>query len=1461
MGFNIPMLKAASLGVCLLLTLEAGQLTAAGLQCLAAAPPPRSELCEPPKPSDYPVQAGPSTCQARFVALALGVSKPKLFPNESADELARLEKSIRSEIEAQARLSKHYCPKNPLLLCPSHADWRQAVRIATSAQFEFVEHSVQSKAELLSRLAELTAWTIPSVPFTVSSIPATRVVGVSVLEIDGQVYPEGHVVAVLGVDLISQKLLVANSWQKADNLPLFQGYVGAVSNITFKHLLIYEIRESGSGLGNASEHSKNRKRSRGATGPPPWTSSEVLQRYNAESKVPKALSRLEDYKTAAAYALSIANAARSPSGTWPAAEEFRIQAKAVAGIDSEAEIAKLLEGALAQAKRSLAFSENVEIAALSKSSFMESASIGRLSDVVLPQSEGNIVRGVLEDSAPLLVLIASQAGKTSNQLAELPEVKKALASKVPDVELPIPLGGDLASGATIPPFFQAVSLAQRLSKLPRNEVVLGQLRTSVEGIETALGAYHAIGEALSADEGTFAERGAETVKAFRLLTPLIPAAQQADFSRALTIADVAVTIASVSSGAGYASAALGLSSSLFGGGGGALGQSDSLGELRAQLKDIENSLREIKVGIDDINDRLTIIEQQLGDIQQQISDTQRLIREEARTVIAEIRGGYANKKNDDWSAFEAAVAASTTPEHDPSILRELRRDRVDATFQVLLNHIEPSIGGLGHPSIAGPDGCFAEVLDAIRARGTEALEEEAQRVAAILHEPNFGGRAYCAAEIMGTLTDSLSKEPVEVWLPDPAAANSLLVPVDSLGVTTFTKAAFPVAAPMSLGYFLAKAEADLGKVIDATHQAQLRERLLAKASGQVRSFGTIAGPYATHLWTEAYRRLNVQVAQDLAELGAPGLGNSLGPVKAWLDEYLRPSFQNKTSFFQFYSSLPHPDARLGVPWEVPTLRPLIKDPGMLDSVFEEKKAARQKSYEKALEWHNAQAKDAGEKFAAAAQAGLKRRIELLNRLLAARDAALKNLSGVSSVGRTLTPETDSIDLPFEYIGSASAPNRTPIAGRTLVRTQFPAWAAEPPAATREVALRVDKAIGRLFDRLVQIGNCFQFVEPASSDYPGDSARERPSEIEAIPEECGKDPRTLDAALIESPKWEKLNENIARFQQAGADAQVKFLSDLEVAVDVYLSGTGSAVSLRQREDSLLRQWLTMRVLERLLEGQSNLGTPTYLKGSQRLAKQLAPLLDKARRSRDPGDLGPGFTLEPVLGRWRLTPSDQPAAVTILKRWQCSLEEPQRECLVWAALDNYYQAPWYRPRAWYGLGERDVGRDSLLETGSSLPEIEFDASQFTLTEEEDSCLLEKNQGCRFDSIPNSGILYATEVFERLRRRSTAIARSGGGRVSAVVGGWSGLASASGYPTRYAGVPFNPYVGGSVGPWLAGVGLAAGPKLHGVGISAIGGFEVRRGLRVLTGWRPAKGKASPHRWLLGVAVDLGRWNGMGH
>lgn len=97
----------------------------------------------------------------------------------------------------------------------------------------------------------MTGWSInldeptpPSFPIQTKRIP-----GISIKEIAGQTY-DGHVVAVLSVDLLTRRLVIANSWQKdSDNKPLREGHVILTDDIVVKNFgspqkpafLVYEI--------------------------------------------------------------------------------------------------------------------------------------------------------------------------------------------------------------------------------------------------------------------------------------------------------------------------------------------------------------------------------------------------------------------------------------------------------------------------------------------------------------------------------------------------------------------------------------------------------------------------------------------------------------------------------------------------------------------------------------------------------------------------------------------------------------------------------------------------------------------------------------------------------------------------------------------------------------------------------------------------------------------------------------------------------------------------------------------------------------------------------------------------------------------------------------------------------------------------------------------------------------------
>jgi hypothetical protein len=1398
---------------------------------------------------DYPVQIGPATCQSRVLAVALASADPKLFPIGRYEELAGLERLLRAEIESQAGLAKRYCSPESTKLCPLHEDWRTAIRVATSAQFEFVSRSARNEDELVDLLGEIAGWSFLAGAGSTGDLGTKGVAGISVKEIDGQVYPQGHVLLVLGVDVPSRRLLIANSWAKdASGRALLTGYVAFASQIKFNGLSVYQVRRAQAAPRKKKAETRRRQDSPVANPPA------ALGQLQSNAEVPHILGKVSDYRSAAAYALTLAAAARDEKVYWPVEEEFALQRKALDNA-SVSEIARILEGTLALARTRLETSTRPELAALANSPLLSSASLVRLSDLDTGGAvvEGVDVRAVLQDNAPLLALLSAQAPEAVRTLASVKDVRVSLQDRVPSIPLKSHLGGRLMEEATRTPFGQAVSIASRLASLPKNDPTFKELGTAVEGVDTALAAYQAIGAAVSADDKTLPAKGRAAVAALRALGPLIPLEQQGDFNRALAIADVAIAVASASSGAGYASAALSLSTSLFGGGGGALGNTDSLAGVHAELKAIQQQLASISQQLGQIRERLDRIDARLYSIEQGLSETQRLIREESRSVIAEVRGGYVNKKNDDWSTFEEAVAAGASVSSTPSssVVRELRHDRINSAFSILLNYLEPDIGGLGHPSIAGPEGCASDQLEKIRSGGATALEEEAQSIARTLKEPNFGGRAYCVAEFLGGVVESLSRQPTTEWLPEASASSSLLVPTAPAGNIPLNRTAYPVAPPMSLGYFLAKADASLVGVEDVGLRARLTEKLLVRSTSALRGYGTVSGPYAPAMWAAAYRQLHLDVKSDMAHLTVQPLIDGLKPLSNWFEQDLKPTIATKKAVFDTFGAIPNQG--LEIPWDAPTFTPLAAD------ATDDAKAKKDAAYAQARKWYDAAVKKSSDGFTAAEESNVQRRLLLLNKLLEARDKTLEILTKTATKGSAKLTATNFEAEELERVAFSADPQGPLLARRYLLKTAFPRWQGSPQSESRELALRLDRSVGRLFGRLIQIGNCLQYAQPVGSDFSGGD-KERPSSVEQIPVECQADPRTRSEALLESPKWDKLNENVARAQRAVAEAQVHFLSDLDEIVDLYLGAGSAGLSLRQREDRLLREWLALRVIERLLEDDLNVGSPKTFKGSDRLAQLLAPHLERFRRAHDPGDLGTAYSLEVPLGRWSVVAGGEPPIVAVSKRWQCGAEA-YRECGLHGIVNDLTEWNWYRPRASYRVEARDIGPSTILDTKSAIADIALDLASLDMPATENEALSKALSGGLVKGLDNSGIIYATEVFERLRKNATSMGRRVGSkdaepsRIRPTVGLWSGLALASDHPTRYAGAPLNPYFALGFGRWSAGIALSAGPKLHGPGPALVLGYRIAKGLRATTGWRPERG-LSPHRLIIGLAFDV--WQG---
>lgn len=1442
-----------------IVTLSATQLTAQDDPLPTLPYEVTSSVTPPPvqcNADEYPVQVTASTCQSRVLALLLGVEAPKLFPTTKYEDLAGLEWGIRQEIERQAREKRHFCPGRPSSLCPTHEDWGTAVRIFTSNQFEFFQHTRLATTDaLMARLQEITGATIVAAPIK-GPLQIKKVVGVSVTSIDGQQYPAGHVVLVLGVDVITGQLLIANSWTKGpDGRATLQGSVALASKVVFNGNLIHEIRRSTTAA-RPREESPKRKRGGPASVIEP---SEVIKRYRDVSDTPTSLGELEDFRVASAYALSLASLARLDAGKLSAQEEFKRQASVISGVlpntsgTSSQELASLLQSTLAEARRALANSARAEISAVAASPLLDSASLIRLADVPAPagQAVGTDVKAVLRENAPLLALLAFQSEKASQSLAGLKEVREALQHRAPKLSVPVSVMSNLSESAISTPFGRAVALAGALSKLPDSDArKIANVQEVVANIDQALSAYQSINDALASNDRTFVDKGQTTVKALRTIGRLLPADQQGDFNRALAVADVALTVAALSSGAGSASAALSLSTSIFGGGGGPLGSADSTAGLRQELGEIKKQLERIDELLRGIQSQLEQIDARLYNIERSLSETQRLIRLESRTVIAEIRGGYMNKKNDDWASFLAAVSTSNQEVGGSAaaVVDQLRSDRVRASFDIVLNHLETNLSGLGHPSIAGSDTCASEQLERIRARGEEALQEEAEAIVRALPEPNFAGQAHCVADVLGEIAESLSDRPAESWLLESGAASSLLVPTDATGSTALTRLAFPVAPPLSVAYFLSKADTALADLKARPLRCSLTDHLLNEARPAIRGFGAAAGPYAPRLWVGAYRAIAARATKDLETLSVQDLAKALGPIGTWFDARLRPVFSSRSAVFNHFSSLPA--GNWPIPWDTPTLLPIPEE------ATPAQRQQKLEAFKEAQDWFVKWTALVSDTFGASEQSERGRRGALLNDLLNARDAALEQLTGLATgalAKARIDPSQGSKDfvaLPVEHIGKILESNKPVLSHRWRLVAKYPEWATTVTGPRREVAIQFDRAVRRLFESLEQIGNCLQFAQPSGSDMP-DGSENRPSSIEDIATDCGPRPAQNQAALVAGPKWDQLNENMGRAQREATDAQRRFLIDMESIADAFLASNRSAQSMREVEDSVVRKWLALRVVERLLEPDAS--KPRTLTVSDRFARQLKPFLDRFQRARDPGALGNAFSSEGYLGRWRLEQGSEQLKITVLKRWQCGAATFAGLCArVPGGYPTELEGDWFRLRARYTAEERQIGPGDVLATASTVSPVPFDASDLSIGSKEDSFLEQGIESKSFSGVENSGIMYATETFERLRigtLTSSTVHRSG---LSLVIGGWSGLALATGHPLRYAGFPLNPTLSLSHGRLSGGVALAAGPKLRGAGFSFLAGYAITSRLRLVGGWRARQGRF-PHAGLVGLSVDL--------
>jgi hypothetical protein len=132
-----------------------------------------------------------SDCQSYSLALALSLNPNSPIKADTPKALRNLEESIRAEIVDRAAGHE-----------PGRADWAFAVDTVTHGKLKLVSKSFAHLDDLMRFVGNLTQITAPStLGLNLSAILVHTPVLLSFTRIGNSIYPGGHIVTALGVDL------------------------------------------------------------------------------------------------------------------------------------------------------------------------------------------------------------------------------------------------------------------------------------------------------------------------------------------------------------------------------------------------------------------------------------------------------------------------------------------------------------------------------------------------------------------------------------------------------------------------------------------------------------------------------------------------------------------------------------------------------------------------------------------------------------------------------------------------------------------------------------------------------------------------------------------------------------------------------------------------------------------------------------------------------------------------------------------------------------------------------------------------------------------------------------------------------------------------------------------------------------------------------------------------------------
>lgn len=170
--------------------------------------------------SGLPPQINSESCQSNFLAQALSRQFPSEYPIGKTGDFQDLEKRIRTEIETVAE-------GTPV----THRHWQIAVQNVSAGKYMLVEHGFADLEDALVKIRSTTE-------------NGRNAAGISVTRIEGETYPDGHVVTVLAADEDGE-MTIFNSWVKEDGVAQNEARILRTKDIEIKKFgtkyLVYEV--------------------------------------------------------------------------------------------------------------------------------------------------------------------------------------------------------------------------------------------------------------------------------------------------------------------------------------------------------------------------------------------------------------------------------------------------------------------------------------------------------------------------------------------------------------------------------------------------------------------------------------------------------------------------------------------------------------------------------------------------------------------------------------------------------------------------------------------------------------------------------------------------------------------------------------------------------------------------------------------------------------------------------------------------------------------------------------------------------------------------------------------------------------------------------------------------------------------------------------------------------------------